>query len=272
MALDKGDNRNPFDDDSDDEEESTSKKAKNSSSSSATTTTPSDPYAGSLQLKIGKSQASNLYYVDYNKRKVLDAEERNELLQTIATSNATEEALQETLKSTLAQADKLLSEPTNEVIAEQLEIQSAAVQELEEKVAEAMKLKVNEKHKQSTKRKIQNMTAQWRRRKRLCMDFLIALEENTDGSIRAKKCLAGDGPIALDSDEVVAKAAVEFAKKKRARRQSQLSMKGHKALKTSKTQNPNSAATLADENFVAVNLDSQHCVSRIHVNDGEVVL
>lgn len=79
----------------------------------------------------------------------------------------------------------------------------------------------------------------------------------------------GDGPIAIDSDEVVAKAAVEFAKKKRARRQSQPSMKGRKTLKTSKTQNPNSAATLADEDFVAVTLDSQHCVRRIHVDDDE---
>lgn len=259
MVVEKDDNRNPFVDDSDNEEENSSKAANNSSS------TPSDPYAGSFQLKLGKSQATNLYYVDYNKRKGLDVEERNLLLQNIATANATEESLKGTLKSTLARADKLLSEPTNEVIAEQLEIQGATVQKLEKNVQEAMKLKVNEKHKQAIKRKIQSMAAQWRRRKRLCMDFLIALEENTDGAVRAKKCLSGDGPIALDSDEIVAKSAVEYAKNKRAR-QSQPT-KRRRVMKSSKTKKPNSPTSLADEDFVAVNLDSQHCVCRIYVDD-----
>ena len=85
MAVDKDENRNPFADDSDDEEENTSKVANNDSSCA-----PSDPFAGSLQLKIGKSQATNLYYVDYNKRKGLDVEERNTLFQNIATADANE--------------------------------------------------------------------------------------------------------------------------------------------------------------------------------------
>ena len=94
------------------------------------------------------------------------------------------------------------------------------------------------------------------------MEFLISMEEITDGTVRAKKCLSGDGQIALDSDDAVANAAVEFAKQKRAR--AGLGGK-RKLLKSSATQSASSKATLADENFVAVNFDSQLNVVRVYV-------
>eukprot|EP00980_Cylindrotheca_fusiformis_P023372 scaffold10429_cov126-Cylindrotheca_fusiformis.AAC.3 len=255
MALDKSDDKNPFDS-SDDEQEQEEKPAASNK----------DPYAGSLLLKLGKTQGTNLYYTDHNKLTGLDANQRNELLQNIALASAEEEALKDTLKTTLDHAAKLISEPTNEEITEQLGTREANVEDLRGQVEEAQKLKVNEKHKEKTKRRIQGMAAQWRKRKRLCMDFLIAMEENTDGTIQAKKCLSGDGPIALDSDENVAQAAIEYAKKKRARKTS-----GHTTRKVlgvnTKVNNMASTTSLANESFVAVNLDSQYNVCRIHVDD-----
>jgi uncharacterized protein YjhX (UPF0386 family) len=255
MALDKNDDKNPFAS-SDEEQEEKEKPASSNN----------DPYAGSFLLKVGKSQSTNLYYVAHNKLKGLDQNQRNTLLQNIGMANAEGDALKDTLKTTLEQATKLLSEPTNEEVTERLETQEANVNDLQSQVEEAQKLKVNEKHKQKTKRKIQNMAAQWRKRKRLCMDFLIAMEENTDGTVRAKKCLSGDGQIALDSDENVANAAVEFAKKKRARK-SKDGNPGRKVLGANMTVSNNASTSLADESFVAVNLDSQYNVCRIYVDD-----
>ena len=120
------------------------------------------------------------------------------------------------------------------------------------------------------------MASHWRRRKRLCMDFLISLEENTDGSVRAKKCLSGDGQIALDSDEIVASAAVQFAKDKRSRasslglnRSNRLRCKGRSALGSKPSKAQSVPETLADDTFVAVRLDSQNTVCRVYLDDEE---
>lgn len=255
MALDKNDDKNPFD--LSDEEQEEEEKPPSSSS---------DPFSGSLLLKLGKNQGTSLYYVAHNKLTGLDQDQRNTLLQNIAMTTAEEESLKDTLKSILDHATKLLSEPTNEYMAEQLVSQEATVDDLRNQLDEAQKLKVNEKHKQKTKRKIQNMAAQWRKRKRLCMDFLIAMEENTDGTVRAKKCLAGDGQIALDSDENVAQAAVEFAKKKLSRK-FKAGNPSRKVLGVNLKVDNNASTSLSDDSFVAVNLDSQYNISRVYVGD-----
>ena len=249
MALDSNEDKNPFAD-SDQEEDSEEKSPSN------------EPYTGSLFFKPGKNQSTNLYYVDHTKLKGLDQDERNALAQDIVKATTEHDALKDSLKATLDRATQLLSEPTNEQIAALLETEEDAVATLKVQVEEALKLKVNEKHKQKTKSNIQKMAAQWRKRKRLCMEFLISMEEITDGTVRAKKCLSGDGQIALDSDDAVANAAVEFAKQKRAR--AGLGGK-RKLLKSSATQSASSKATLADENFVAVNFDSQLNVVRVYV-------
>ena len=247
MALDKHDDKSLFVD-SDDEEETI--KQDNTS----------EPYAGSLRFKPGRNIASNLYYVDHTKLKGMDRDQQDALAQNIATATSEEGVLKESLKTTLSRVSQLLTEPTNEEAAVRLQSEMESMKDLEAKLESARKLKVNEKHKQKTKRRIQNMAAQWRKRKRLCMDFLISLEENTDGAVTAKKCLAGDGQIALDSDETVARAAIQMAKDTRSR-----SMKGRK--KTfGKKQSSNPYDGLADKSFVAVRLDSQNNVSRVYVD------
>ena len=73
--------------------------------------------------------------------------------------------------------------------------------------------------------------------------------------------------MALDSDDAVAKAAIEFEKKKRSRGNSGGINKPRKVLKSRISQNASSNASLADESFVAVNLDSQHNVIRVYVDE-----
>ena len=112
------------------------------------------------------------------------------------------------------------------------------------------------------------------------MSFLVQMEESSDGTVQAKKCLAGDGPMALDSDEAVAKAAIRLAKDKRARTASSsggvAGKGGGRAVKIAKTKSVNNSKggsgteSLVDPNFVAVRLDPHHNkVERIYVDDTE---
>jgi len=263
MALDNhyGD---PFAD-SDDEDAPT--KANMSKTASAS----GHPLDGSLSTKAGKTPNATLYYVDHKKQKNngngLEPQVRNELASALAQAQAEETALKESLKQTTIEIDKLLSEPTNEEAVALLEAEEAELKNVHAKAEEARKHKVNEKTKQRLKRSIESMAAQWRKRRRICMEFLVAMEENTEGSISVKKCLAGDGPIDIDSDDAVAKAAVAFATKKR--RKPVGTSKGRPPIGGAKASVASSQEpeTLASENFVAVKLDSQGFVIRVLADD-----
>ena len=259
MACNDDDDKNPFDDSDGEEEEAEEK-------SSST-----EPYAGSLHFKPGRNASSSLYYVDYTKLKEMDHEERNALANDIAIAKGEETVLRESIKSKLTEASKLLSEPTNEEAAVLLENEESAMVMLEAKLSEARALKVNEKHRQKTKKSIQHMAAQWRKRKRMCMEFLNNMEEMTDGTISVKKCLSGDGQICLDSDEVVAKGAIKLAKAKQARAHLGGGLKNKKRKigqqKSGASARPGNS--LADPSFVAVVLDSQMSIRRVHVDDDE---
>jgi hypothetical protein len=248
--------------DSDDDEEAPKKKSKKDDTAEAV------PYKGSLSFKAGKGSNSSLYYTNYNTAKNgdgLDREEKNKLATDLAAAEAEEAALKQTLATMRSMTTKLLSEPFNEEATARLEKEEAELSDLQEELEAARKLKVNEKHKEQTKRRIENMATFWRKRRRICMDFLISMEEVTDGTISAKKCLAGDGQIELDSDEAVAKAAIEYAKKKRAGPKS-LGGKKLSFAKTSATTSK-SGSIPPSESFVAVLLDSQGCVQRVHLDD-----
>jgi hypothetical protein len=277
MALDKA-SENVFDD-SDDEDKPASKKKTQPSST--------EPYEGSLCLKAGKTAGTSLYYVDHTKLKNngdgLDSDEKNELYSEVAKTNAEKDALLAKIKDDNAIATKLLSEPTNEEAIARLETEEAALSELQTLVEDSRKLKGNEKIKAQLKRRIEKMAAEWRKRRRITMDFLVTIEEMTDGTVSRKKCLAGDGQIELDSDENVNACAVAYAKKKKIKSGSSggvASMLGKRSRSVGvggavATKNKNSATgdsstlnlPLGDENFVAVTLDSQGRVQRIYLED-----
>ena len=273
MSYDKKHKGNQFAEDSDDDGDGGTDDMKSDDDKDA-----KEPFAGSLCFKVGKNQGTHLYFVNHNKLTPISFDERSELLNKLANARAEEDALKATLKDTMDLTARLLSEPTNEEAVALLETGEAQALEMKAALEEARKLQVNQQHKVKTKRSIDHLAAHWRIRKRLCMDFLINLEENTDGSVQAKKCLSGDGQIALDSDENVAKAAIRMIKDKRARMallNNRGGGAGKKMGKSSKmsggagTSKGGKAASLADENFVAVNLDSQNSVCRIYVDDEE---
>eukprot|EP00540_Astrosyne_radiata_P004550 CAMPEP_0116844716 /NCGR_PEP_ID=MMETSP0418-20121206/12854_1 /TAXON_ID=1158023 /ORGANISM="Astrosyne radiata, Strain 13vi08-1A" /LENGTH=283 /DNA_ID=CAMNT_0004475723 /DNA_START=129 /DNA_END=980 /DNA_ORIENTATION=+ len=250
---------NPFDDDSDDggAKPSTKKKA-----------SESDTFAGSLLFKSGRNASSSVYFTNYSRLKNngngLEPEKRNELLANLAQAEKEHKALFTTIISVNKDTAQLLSEPTNEDLNTKLAQEEALVESLREKVSESRKLMVNEQHKNKTKRRIVSMCSQWRKRKRLCMDFLIAMEENTDGMVTVKKCLSGDGQIDVESDERAIADSKTYAKNKKARNKSS-------RFKTVRKGGPkhNTSGMVADESFIGVHLDVQGKVVREYLEDEE---
>jgi hypothetical protein len=249
---------NPFDDS--DSEEANQEISDNKPSTS-------DHFAGSLFLKAGKSSNASVYYVDYNKAKNgngLDADERNDLYAKSTQAVLEEEDLQNKIRSTKDSAKEIFSQPTNEELVVRLDEAEANLLEITKKVEEARQLKVNEKHKEQTKRRIEHFATEWRKRLRLTMDFLHTMEEVSDGTVSAKKCLSGDGQIEMDSDEVAVKQALALAKKKHSG--------PPRPLKRSKTKGTETSDGIApSKNFIAVRLNSQGRVERVLLDDGNDV-
>lgn len=255
MVPDKFDSKNMFQD-SDEEENDTQ----------APPAAQTEPYSASLVFKVGKNLSTNLYFVDYTKVKQLDRDEREALMTELANARAVLEAIQANLKSIREVTATLLAQPTNEVLTMKLEAEEAHLCELEEKVQDARKLKVNEKHREKTKRRIENMASHWRQRRRSCLEFLTNMEEVTDGAVSRSKCLKGDGQIAIDSDEAVAKAALEYAKEKRSR-SAKGGMQRRKTL--SAVRGVESGEKLVssvglESDIVAVTLDAQLNIVRVY--------
>ena len=79
------------------------------------------------------------------------------------------------------------------------------------------------------------------------------MEEATEGAVSLKKCLKGDGPIDLDSDEAAIEGDIAFARRKRAK-----VSRGGKDDKAG-------SAPLADGNFVGVKLNAQGKPERVYL-------
>lgn len=204
-------------------------------------------FSGSIFFKAGRSAASSLYYAAYNRINELTYDEKRELLENSSNSKAKYEQLILILKELEAKTNQLLGEPKNDELIGRLGDLENDVSILQKKVNDAKALTVNESHKNKLKRRIQSMVGHYRKRKQLCCSFLSSLEEISDGAISKKKCLKGDGQIALDSDKSAINAAKAYAKSKR-------------FSKVKKT-------LLADENFVGVVLDSQQMIKRVYADN-----
>lgn len=234
----------------------------------------SEPYSASLVFKAGKSLNTNLYFCDYSKIKGMDHDERSTLLNDLANSKAEKASIEASLKANRELAAKLLREPTNEELNLKLQADEKMIEELDKEVAEAQKLKVNEKHKKDTKKNIEKMASAWRSRRRMCNDFLTKFEELTDGGISRASCLKGDGPIELDSDDAIAKSALEMAKKKASQRKRSGSLvsqggrsQGGLVRKMPSNLKSKSNVDGIESKVVAVNLDAQLNIVRIYADD-----
>ena len=201
---------NPFaDNDSDDEDEENKKPKKAAKKTS--TSNPSDEYCGSLRVKEGRNSNATLYYVDYtklsNQGNGLDPEKRNDLYADLEKAKCEEAALRKQLNDTNAEAARLLCEPLNEELARLLVENEKEMEDLNDKLQTNRAFAGNEKHAKSVNGNISKMAAIWRKSKcrvyfiiialficgstiesiyagkRMCMDFLMFMEESTDGMI-----------------------------------------------------------------------------------------
>jgi hypothetical protein len=137
MALDT-DAATQFADDSDDEEDGKAA-SKKKGAKAAKKDAGSDvvEYKGTLKFKGGKGASSNLYYVDYSTAingDGLDREEKNELAAKVAAAEAEKSALERSLQQMTAETAQLLSEPTNEELAQRLDTGETELVEIQNQV------------------------------------------------------------------------------------------------------------------------------------------
>ena len=238
--------------DSDDEEQQDSE---------ASSPKSSTPYSGSLSFKGGKTSNTTLYYVDYkqmpNNGNGLEGEEKCKLYSDLAQAKERLDLLKTSIQTAKATTAKLLSEPTNEEATTKLVKDEALLESLREEVENARQLKVNEHTKHQLKRRIDHMAAEWRKRRRICVEFLHSMEECTEGTVSTRKCLDGDGQIEIESDECALKSATAFAK----------SRKKKSTIKKGTKSSSNSFAAQPSASFVGVKLDSSKGLVRVHLDD-----
>ena len=199
MALDR--KTNPFDEESSDDEDGNGKKKTSGKMSGNAASIVSSDYAGALTMKPGRNVNTTLYFVNHNSSYVanngngLPADERNNFLADFESKKSELLLSQARLRDMNTETIQLLSEPTNDALDENLNTQENEMDGLKEELKASRALKDNEKLRRKMAKSVDMLTTTWRKRKRTCMDFLIQMEEMTEGSVTVKKCLAGDGPI-----------------------------------------------------------------------------
>mmetsp|Transcript_7412 Transcript_7412/g.9328 ORF Transcript_7412/g.9328 Transcript_7412/m.9328 type:complete len:258 (+) Transcript_7412:87-860(+) len=256
MMVDKS-NDNPFADDSDDEDEKPSKKKSASKKST-------DEYAGSIRVKEGRNTNNTLYYVDHSKLQNngngLLPEARNELFSALETSKQELAVLGQKHKKICSDTAQLLSEPKNEELETELQELTNKMEVMDNGLEEARAHASNAKHAKQLKGRIDKMATEWRKRKRMCNEFVQNMEEATDGTISLKKCCSGSGPIDIETDEGAIKGAREYASKKRPKVMSRGGLKKRNDAGANAGLQPN-------EKFIGVLLDSKGMPQRVYMDE-----
>lgn len=141
---------------------------------SAKKASSNDPY--SLVLKMGRNANTSLYYVDYTKQpnqgNGLTATDKNALYSALAQVDVEKQNIQRQLNGVRSETAKMLSEPTNEELVRDFEDKQAELEEWQSKAKEAKEFQANATRKDQIKRRLQHMCGEWRKRRRLCLDFL----------------------------------------------------------------------------------------------------
>ena len=262
MALDN-DITTQFADSDSEEEGGTGSTSKKPAAVTASSQIDNIQYKKSLLFKGAKGNNSGIYYVNYNTAQGgdgLDRDEKNQLVSDNAIADGNYSTMQNSLNIILTETKKLQTESFNSEMNELVEKAGKDSLELSAQLEMARAFRCNEKHKEGTIKRINYFSSHWRKRRKICMDFLITMEELTEGTITAKSCLRGNGQIDIDSDEAIIKLAQDFGAKKRRILSSKVAMSACKA-GTKKSGLP------AADNFVAVVLDGQGTVQRIHLDD-----
>jgi hypothetical protein len=224
-----------------------------------------DKFTGSLLRKVGRNANTTLYYINPsqlpNEGNGMTPDDRNELTASLQKCQEDLKVNAQSIQTINANSTQLQSEPLNEEIQKLLPTEESSVQDLSNQVTEANKLKVNASRRKVVDKKIEKMATFWRKRKRSCVDFLSMMEDCTEGTVSAKKCLAGSGQIELESDEAIVKQAKEmYANRKNNKR--------HKMRPVGKASKTNGGSDVQpSESFIAVTLGPNGIVQRVCVGE-----
>ena len=230
---------------------------------------PLGRFASSILMKVGRNANTTLYYVDYNKLENngngLAAEEKDKLITAVQSSNIEMQKLKDELRRIEEHTKTLLSEPTNKEATAIIEAEEKYIYTMNETIESLRVHTVNESTRKKIIKGIDGSSSQWRKRKRICTDFLILMEESTDGTVSMKKCLSGDGQIYLEGDEFSIKESTTSAKYKR---QKYKRSKPNSSLHGNTKNSDNN--TRPTETFIGVKLDSSGRVVRVHLNEDDL--
>lgn len=284
-------NDNPFADDSDDEDEKPSIKK------NAAKKTSSDEYAGSLRMKEGRNANTTLYFVDHTKLQNngngLLPEIRNDLYSNLEKSKQELTLLGQKHKEICLKTTQLLSEPKNEELESELQMlvdkmevvdngledarayassklygvclflvfPCLSVEFLAELICAQFRPSFTDaKHAKQLKGRIDKMAGEWRKRKRTFTEFIISMEDATDGAISMKKVTKGDGPIEIETDDGAIKVAKAYAGRKKAK----VVSKGLKQRNGASAQN---GGLVGDEKLIGVLLNSKGVPQRVYIDE-----
>eukprot|EP00594_Rhizosolenia_setigera_P008632 CAMPEP_0178967614 /NCGR_PEP_ID=MMETSP0789-20121207/17712_1 /TAXON_ID=3005 /ORGANISM="Rhizosolenia setigera, Strain CCMP 1694" /LENGTH=691 /DNA_ID=CAMNT_0020653283 /DNA_START=210 /DNA_END=2285 /DNA_ORIENTATION=+ len=264
---------NPFDNDtdSDDDEDgsSGSKKKKNNKkgSSSSSSSNNADPYTESLLIKVGRNASSTLYFVNYNKLpnngNGMELDERSEFMSISVQTNEELNTLTKEFHQINSQTKTLLDQPQNEELDQTIQDLSKEIETLSSKMNHLKQYEGNEEKRKLLHQNISHMSTIWRKRRRMTKEFLLMMEEATDGAITVKKSFRGDtNGLDVESDEYAIAQTKEWIKMKRGRHNNNsMRMMNKKKASTG----GNSSSVVADETFIGVTMNVQGKVERVYM-------
>ena len=256
------DHENPFDTDHDDDAEEFSEISKFNLAKKF------DIYDGSILLKSGRTSNNTLYFTNYdalpNNGYEMKQDERNLFKIKLHTVKRDEESMKNKFDEIEKETRKLHSEPTNEVLDMKIYDLEKFIVVINSKLDELREYEENEKKKIKIQKSINRFSTFWRKRRKLTIDFLIMMEECTDGSVTVKKCLKGDSPIEIESDESHLQGALEWAKMKRQR---QITASSKQYAKKRKKYLDKDEGFQPDQTFVGMKLDMKGNCKRVYSDD-----
>ena len=110
-----------------------------------------------------------------------------------------------------SEAEKLESQPKNDALDAIIEEKEQELRELDEDVKHAKAFFTDAKTRAKIVRALDQIVAEWKKRKSKCLSALTLLDSASDGTISLKKCLKGDGQMVIESDEATVKEKVRWS-------------------------------------------------------------
>lgn len=232
----------------------------------------SDEFSRMIYQKNGRNAKTTLYFMNQknleNDGNGMKPDQRNDLLSSLQSAKLNLQNLVELKQTIETGTNLLLSQPFNDEINRLLPEQESRIETLLKEIESAKNLKIDERKMRHIQRKVDEMSSHWRKRKRLCIDFFNMMEDCTEGVMCAKKSLAGNGQIEIESDEMIMKQAKMMHSN---RKKMKLGEKPHcrnKIVMRNRSEEPsNEVKPLAS--FVAVKLGPNNTVERVTLENVE---